>query len=91
MYCLNANYDILFLALPQMSLNLLLNNLFCARFAKQTCALSSAKQTATRSCQGNMGPPTDVSDHAHLFHEKMTASIFFTFEFNALEGKTRYA
>lgn len=29
MYCLNFNYDILFLALPQMSLNLRLNNPFC--------------------------------------------------------------
>lgn len=70
MDCLNVNYDKLFLALPQMSLNLWLNNPYCGRFAKQTCALSSAKQTATRSCQGNMGPPADVSDHAHLFSTK---------------------
>lgn len=74
-----------------MSVNLWLNNPFCGRFAKQTCALSSAKQTATRSCQGNMGPPAGVSDHAHLFHEKMTAGMLFKFEFNVLEGKIRYA
>lgn len=57
-----------------MSLNLWLNNPFCGRFAKQTCALSSAKQT--RSCQGNMGPPADVSDHAHLLHEKNDSKHF---------------
>lgn len=76
MYCLDVNYDILVLALPQMSLNLWLNNPFCGRFARQTCALSSAKQTATHSCQGNMGPPADVYDHAHRFPRKHDSMHF---------------